>query len=975
MATFRAKARAVDLLGKGQIADLPTAISELWKNGYDAYADNVEARLYLKGYKGYPKPLFMIMDDGDGMSKQDIQEKWIVLGTAAKAKEDDLEYQPEPREDGKPLRVKMGEKGIGRLSVAYLGSPMLLISKQKNDQIQTLFLDWRIFELYDFFLEDITIPIRTVNHISEFSEIFDELKKEFLSNFKVKEDPTKLFGLKIEADVSSSQSTIINSIVKDIEHLDLPSYFNQEILSHFADNLAHGTVFMTFAPIEQLLEVGKNYLKIKNEDSNDESKNDLVSDVRRGLAGFYNLFKYNVEEADCKTAFNIFSEEKGIIDLLAMSEFFNVGDFNQGDFSIIGKFNKKGQFEGSIRVYDVEYFFPKDFQYPNNKAQLKEKKYGELEIKVGYVEGKNNSNPTLKEKTTQFGGLYVYRDDFRVLPYGRSDQDFLSFENRRLKNAGRYVFSSRMMFGYIGISKTNNPNLKDKAGREGFIQNDAFRTFKNDLIDFFIYLADTFYGRAAKIDTKKQKQEAEQALKQAEEAEKKREKEARKDFNQKLASFSEELALLETKVNKTHRELEQKIKSVNVTYEEIEELIQDLADCKIKMKRLVPPTPVRFELTDTLKKKLDEYETKWKKSEKSFDKQELIDAVQEKLKEHEVLKSFDNRYQQFRNRLINDGSDLQSRLQKIEHKHKHQIEEALEQTLEELALTYNTLRPTSAGMVMYQMPKLEKYFLTEQSNLLEKINGFIAHLEHLDIKSNEDFLVDYYKKQAKQLPRLNELAQLGIAVEIIDHEFNALYSSLNYGIKNLERQIQANDEANRLFRQIKLAVEHLEHNYKLITPLYRVSGKLQKNVAGSEFEFYLRSFFKKQLENVGIKMEATSAFQEHFFYCYESHFKAVFINIINNAIYWLLDVPEKRIILDFKDENILILNSGLPIEEHRLESIFDLFVSFRPQGRGIGLFLCKNTLRQDGFDLYATNDLQYNYLGGACFVIPFSKKP
>ncbi|CAD6492546.1 MAG: hypothetical protein DIAAKJNI_00320 [Candidatus Argoarchaeum ethanivorans] len=31
MPSFRAKARAVDLLGKGQIADLPTAVCELWK--------------------------------------------------------------------------------------------------------------------------------------------------------------------------------------------------------------------------------------------------------------------------------------------------------------------------------------------------------------------------------------------------------------------------------------------------------------------------------------------------------------------------------------------------------------------------------------------------------------------------------------------------------------------------------------------------------------------------------------------------------------------------------------------------------------------------------------------------------------------------------------------------------------------------------------------------------------------------------
>ena len=46
MANFRTKARAIDLLGRNQIADLPTAITELWKNGYDAYGDYLDAGLY-----------------------------------------------------------------------------------------------------------------------------------------------------------------------------------------------------------------------------------------------------------------------------------------------------------------------------------------------------------------------------------------------------------------------------------------------------------------------------------------------------------------------------------------------------------------------------------------------------------------------------------------------------------------------------------------------------------------------------------------------------------------------------------------------------------------------------------------------------------------------------------------------------------------------------------------------------------------
>jgi hypothetical protein len=43
---FQTMARTVDHLGREQIADCPTAISELWKNSYDAYARTVSLDLY-----------------------------------------------------------------------------------------------------------------------------------------------------------------------------------------------------------------------------------------------------------------------------------------------------------------------------------------------------------------------------------------------------------------------------------------------------------------------------------------------------------------------------------------------------------------------------------------------------------------------------------------------------------------------------------------------------------------------------------------------------------------------------------------------------------------------------------------------------------------------------------------------------------------------------------------------------------------
>ena len=57
---------------------IPTAITELWKNGYDAYADNLTTEIYLDTYKDIKSPLFVMTDDWKGMSRNDIFEKWLV---------------------------------------------------------------------------------------------------------------------------------------------------------------------------------------------------------------------------------------------------------------------------------------------------------------------------------------------------------------------------------------------------------------------------------------------------------------------------------------------------------------------------------------------------------------------------------------------------------------------------------------------------------------------------------------------------------------------------------------------------------------------------------------------------------------------------------------------------------------------------------------------------------------------------------
>ena len=114
----------MDHLGREQIADCPTAISELWKNAFDAYARQVELNIYPGD-----QPVASITDDGHGMSRDEFSQRWLVVGTEAKAT---VDRTPVKDRNGLRLRPRQGQKGIGRLSCANLGPLLLLVSKRKG---------------------------------------------------------------------------------------------------------------------------------------------------------------------------------------------------------------------------------------------------------------------------------------------------------------------------------------------------------------------------------------------------------------------------------------------------------------------------------------------------------------------------------------------------------------------------------------------------------------------------------------------------------------------------------------------------------------------------------------------------------------------------------------------------------------------------------------------------------------------------
>lgn len=128
--TFSISPRILSHLGEDLIKNESIALFELIKNSYDACAKHCIVDFYFQN--GKLKSL-TIEDDGFGMSKDIIENIWLVVGTDNKKK------KLEPNECG---RIPLGEKGIGRLSIHKLGNKITLISKSIGKNEVELSIDW-----------------------------------------------------------------------------------------------------------------------------------------------------------------------------------------------------------------------------------------------------------------------------------------------------------------------------------------------------------------------------------------------------------------------------------------------------------------------------------------------------------------------------------------------------------------------------------------------------------------------------------------------------------------------------------------------------------------------------------------------------------------------------------------------------------------------------------------------------------------
>lgn len=77
----------------------------------------------------------------------------------------------------------------------------------------------------------------------------------------------------------------------------------------------------------------------------------------------------------------------------------------------------------------------------------------------------------------EWSGISIYRDGFRVLPYGEPDDDWLRLDQRRVNNPVVRL-SNNQVCGFAEIGRDTNPDLRDQTNRGGLLQNRSYEDLR-----------------------------------------------------------------------------------------------------------------------------------------------------------------------------------------------------------------------------------------------------------------------------------------------------------------------------------------------------------------------------------------------------------------------------------------------------------------------------------------------------------------
>jgi signal transduction histidine kinase len=430
---FRPRARIMRILGQELISSEAIAILELVKNAYDADATKVLIRFTGVLEKG--KGTIEIIDNGHGMSMETIKSAWMEPATNSKRS----------RRTSEELNRKLlGEKGVGRFACSRLASELELITRRKTDTKEVLAVfDWTQFDNEKLYLDQIevlaeprepkeifpggTIALVWADNIYDKPSVTDLKHGTILRMNRLNKGWSSIEFADLQRDLSRLVSPFEQFSDFSIR-LELPEEFSQYSKEISSPGIIRYPHYVVKGSVQ---EDGEYSFKVQVK----------VSGLTKELKGHL-LWGTN-------------KKDEPILMMLAKKQANELIDSIPDD-ELAERKIQTGPFSIELRVWDRD-----------DLGNVKQKTSSTLE--------------DVRRDLDAVAGINIYRDGFRVLPYGEPKDDWLRLDLRRVQKP-TWRLSNNQIVGFVSISSEKNPQLKDQSNREGLDENQALKDLRAVLL-------------------------------------------------------------------------------------------------------------------------------------------------------------------------------------------------------------------------------------------------------------------------------------------------------------------------------------------------------------------------------------------------------------------------------------------------------------------------------------------------------------
>jgi signal transduction histidine kinase len=427
MAKLRPRARIIRTIGDQLISGPEAALIELVKNAYDA--DSFDIRIKISPPNpDCPLGVIAVKDTGHGMTYDDVINRWFEPATDEKLKR---AYSPGGRR-------MLGAKGIGRFAASRLGSKTILqsIAIRENLAGQVLVqINWDDFSAEQY-LEDIDIAIRTIE-------------------LDPKTGPVITGTQLIITDLRDiwSRKRLAN-LIRELRRVASPNETNEKFQIHLdLDDFTSESVGFDGGALFQEL----NF--------------DAISDeIPRGKEEQHLIIPFRIQE--------------------------------HADYRLIGDFDSQGSFSGSFTVCRGDNV-AEAIHVPAPPLTQDETDCGPLHIRVNVYDreadaiadlftrmGLNFENigvRAARQILTDNAGIAIFRNGFRIRPYGEPENDWLELERMRVQDPSRKLGLSQVS-GRVNIQSEELSGLVERSSREGLEHNGEFDRLKVLMLGVLVHI-------------------------------------------------------------------------------------------------------------------------------------------------------------------------------------------------------------------------------------------------------------------------------------------------------------------------------------------------------------------------------------------------------------------------------------------------------------------------------------------------------